>query len=228
MEFLRLNLRFQKVFKQFLCCWFSCQNCKFQIDFERMSYNLFFARHGETELNLAHKIQGNIDSALTEKGMQDAKSLGQKITGLKFNQVFSSDLGRSFMTAYFALQTGNITLPIQPDRRLREISFGDLALISNNSLHDGTYPHFTAKPDFVYPCGESFDILCNRVGDFLRENEEKWQGQQILLVVHSGVVRALQKVLEIPVEISPKNKIANGFLVECEVVGGKSVNYKIL
>jgi broad specificity phosphatase PhoE len=193
-----------------------------------MSYNLFFARHGETELNLAGKIQGNIDSALTEKGVQDAKKLGQKITGLNFDKVYSSDLGRSFMTAYFALQTANISQQIQPDKRLREINFGDLVLLLNNSMHDGTYPHFTDKPDFVYPGGESFEILCNRVGDFLRENEGKWQGQQILLVVHSGVVRALQKVLEIPVEVSSKNRIINGFLAEVEVKDGKSVNYKIL
>lgn len=216
-----------KNLNHFLSCWVSCQNCKLQIDFEQMSYNLFFARHGETELNLANKLQGSIDSPLTQKGTEDAQKLGQKITGLKFDQVFSSDLGRSFMTAYFALQKANISQQIQPDKRLREISFGELTLLSTKLLRS-QYPHYTDQPDFVYPGGESFEILCSRVGDFLAENEEKWQEQQILLIVHSGVVRALQKVLQVPVEVSSKNRITNGFLAEVEVKDGKSVNYKIL
>lgn len=194
-----------------------------------MSYSLLFARHGETELNLASKIQGWVDSPLTQKGIQDAKNLGQKIIGLKPHKVYSSDLGRSFMTAYFALKVVNLSqISIQPDKRLREISFGNLTLLSNNFLRDGTYPHFTDQPDFVYPEGESFEIVCDRVKEFLVENEGNWEGQNILLVVHSGVVRALQKVLKVPVEINSKNRIENGFLIQAQVQNQICVNYQIL
>ncbi|EHO52966.1 hypothetical protein HMPREF9104_00797 [Lentilactobacillus kisonensis F0435] len=40
----------------------------------------YMVRHGQTYLNLYNKIQGWIDSPLTEKGIQDAKSAGERLS----------------------------------------------------------------------------------------------------------------------------------------------------
>ncbi|MSE22130.1 histidine phosphatase family protein, partial [Lactobacillus parabuchneri] len=39
-----------------------------------MTISLYFVRHGQTYLNKYHRIQGVIDSPLTDKGIADAVS----------------------------------------------------------------------------------------------------------------------------------------------------------
>jgi probable phosphoglycerate mutase len=42
----------------------------------------YFVRHGQTMLNHYNKVQGWIDSPLTEKGRADAKRAGQQLKGI--------------------------------------------------------------------------------------------------------------------------------------------------
>lgn len=45
---------------------YDCEGEKF------MAINVYFVRHGQTYLNLYHRMQGWSDSPLTEKGLADA------------------------------------------------------------------------------------------------------------------------------------------------------------
>lgn len=40
-----------------------------------MTKKLYLMRHGQTQFNKLHKIQGACDSPLTQKGIDDAKKL---------------------------------------------------------------------------------------------------------------------------------------------------------
>ncbi|MCF6514640.1 histidine phosphatase family protein [Lactobacillus sp. S2-2] len=63
-----------------------------------MKITAYIVRHGQTYLNLYNKVQGWIDSPLTEKGIQDAKNAGSKLSGINFQSAFTSDSGRAIET----------------------------------------------------------------------------------------------------------------------------------
>ncbi|GEP24387.1 MAG: histidine phosphatase family protein [Lentilactobacillus diolivorans] len=67
----------------------------------------YLVRHGQTYMNLYNKVQGWIDSPLTEKGIADAKSAGKRLAKVDFNAAFTSDSGR-------AIDTGRLILKENP------------------------------------------------------------------------------------------------------------------
>lgn len=73
-----------------------------------MAVTAYLVRHGQTYLNLYNKVQGWIDSPLTEKGIQDAKNAGERLAGVDFDAAFTSDSGR-------AIQTGQEILKKNPN-----------------------------------------------------------------------------------------------------------------
>ncbi|MCH5461526.1 histidine phosphatase family protein [Lactobacillus sp. LC28-10] len=68
------------------------------------TFTAYFVRHGQTMLNHYNKIQGWIDSPLTEKGIADAKRAGQQLKAINFNAAYSSDSGRAIETASYILK----------------------------------------------------------------------------------------------------------------------------
>ncbi|PWG00708.1 histidine phosphatase family protein [Levilactobacillus bambusae] len=64
----------------------------------------YFVRHGQTMLNHYNKVQGWIDSPLTEKGIADAKRAGQNLKALNFDSAYSSDSGRAIETERLILK----------------------------------------------------------------------------------------------------------------------------
>lgn len=64
----------------------------------------YFVRHGQTMLNHYNKVQGWIDSPLTEQGIADADRAGQQLKALDFNAAYSSDSGRAIETASHILK----------------------------------------------------------------------------------------------------------------------------
>lgn len=69
-----------------------------------MSVAFYFARHGETRFNVQNRVQGWCDTALTEVGLQDARTLGRGLARGIFAAAWSSDAGRAQETLSVALQ----------------------------------------------------------------------------------------------------------------------------
>ena len=86
--------------------------------------DLFILRHGETEWNLAGRMQGHLDSALTELGREQARRQGRLLSQVVTEacEWFSSPQGRAFNTARIAAPHGQ---HIEQDMRLKEIGMGD-------------------------------------------------------------------------------------------------------
>ena len=62
---------------------------------------LYIIRHGQTEWNVARRMQGRLDSALTEVGQQQAIQHGQTLKGLGgVDHLYVSPAGRTQETAY--------------------------------------------------------------------------------------------------------------------------------
>lgn len=87
---------------------------------------LYFVRHGETEYNIKHVVQGWCNSPLTELGIHQADVVGIKLSDVAFQLAFSGDLGRQKETADRILSHNkNRFVPsLNVDEGLREIHFG--------------------------------------------------------------------------------------------------------
>jgi len=75
-------------------------------------------RHAETVWNREKRIQGQSDSALTDRGSEDADNWGRRLSRFSWDRILMSDSGRAVETA----ETINhhLQAPAESDPRLRE------------------------------------------------------------------------------------------------------------
>ncbi len=153
----------------------------------------YFLRHGETEYNTKHIVQGQIDSPLTAEGIENIKKLAVKFRDIKFDLAFSSDLLRAKRTAeIIALEH---KLAVETTELIRERSFGKYEA-QHNSVLDAYYKLFSELSDeekFTYSKDnvESNEKLMARVITFLRETAIAYPGKTILVASHGTVLRVL-------------------------------------
>ena len=83
---------------------------------------IYIVRHGETNMNQARILQGNFDEPLNSAGIELAKITGKALTGIHFDEAFSSPLSRSLDTIKILLsESGNEKTPIRIDKRIQEV-----------------------------------------------------------------------------------------------------------
>lgn len=73
---------------------------------------LYVVRHGESETNLQGKWGGHYDTALTSKGLEQAKQLACKLLDIDYEIIVSSSLTRARQTAEIIQKIINIPLII--------------------------------------------------------------------------------------------------------------------
>ena len=84
---------------------------------------VYLVRHGETQWNAERRIQGQSDSPLTEKGVQQAWQVAERARTLGITHVISSDLGRTQQTARIIADACGCDVTLEP--RLRELDMGE-------------------------------------------------------------------------------------------------------
>ena len=89
---------------------------------------LYIVRHGETEWNVIKRFQGQLNTPLTEKGIKKLKETGKKLKNILFDQVYTSELGRTVASAEIILNENNgyknNKLELQKLAELNEVYFG--------------------------------------------------------------------------------------------------------
>lgn len=163
---------------------------------------IYLVRHGETEWNVAGRLQGHGDSSLTEKGRSQARFLGKKLAKIQFDAVYSSDLGRARETAELIILSKK--LAVQTTLALRERSFGDhegMTVDHHRELIRELLEKFETLTDeekyrFKYNnYQESDQELAGRLATYLREISVTNSGKTVLMVSHGGIIRAFLIVL---------------------------------
>ncbi len=133
---------------------------------------IFVLRHGETEWNHAHRMQGGLDSALTAKGRAQADAMGAALAAAgvrgQSHGLLSSPQGRALHTAQIANR--HLGADITPDARLSEITMGAWSGLTRDQI-DARWPG-PADESFIEfyaraPGGESFESLWDRCGAVL-------------------------------------------------------------
>ena len=85
-------------------------------------------RHGETDSNRLHTIQGHLDTPLSSVGLRQAESVATYLAETKFSLAISSDLKRALLTGQI-IARANASLEeseIEQWGVLRERCFGEL------------------------------------------------------------------------------------------------------
>jgi probable phosphoglycerate mutase len=152
----------------------------------------YLVRHGQTEHNHKALTMGaRIDTPLTETGLANAAVLAKKLIGIKFDHVYSSDLGRAFITAHVIVEKLGFESRLSRAKELREIDYGQFTYRFKEEVKREC-PQFTNDPDFVFPEGESPRQMQKRAVRFIHTLETEHPGKTLLIVTHAGVIRALK------------------------------------
>ena len=83
---------------------------------------MFLVRHGETEWNKQNRLQGNQDSSLTSKGIQQALRVKRSLRQHTIDLAFVSPLKRARDTLQLILKDEDIEAEVS--NGLREINLG--------------------------------------------------------------------------------------------------------
>jgi len=163
---------------------------------------LILARHGETVWNVEGRIQGQKDSPLTARGVEQAKQLG-RLRRLNPCPIFASPLGRVTATINLLGLSGKIFY----DSRLEEMNFGDYeGIIKSQS------PYTISAWDESYPNGESYKDVYNRAMKFLCTLPTNIPGP-ILIIAHETINKYLAGItLQLPREKILTLKQPNGLV----------------
>ena len=87
-----------------------------------MKTTIYVTRHGETEWNVAKRMQGRKNSALTENGIVQAKQLGNRMKDLPIHAIYSSPSEKN--ASYGRVNKGERDIPIIADEHFYEINMG--------------------------------------------------------------------------------------------------------
>ena len=89
---------------------------------------LYIVRHGETEWNVIKRFQGQLNTPLTEKGIEKLRETGKKLENVLFDEVYTSELGRTVASAEIILNENrgykNKKRELKKLAELNEVYFG--------------------------------------------------------------------------------------------------------
>ena len=154
---------------------------------------IYVARHGQTEYNVLGRIQGQIDTPLTDGGYKNAFLVADKLKGLKFDHIYSSDLGRAFITAHVIAEKLNLENRIVREKKLREQNFGEF---NGKTLEELKNTKFFGNPNYTPKDGENFKQMQKRIVKFILNLELLHKDKTALIVSHGGCINALKGYFE--------------------------------
>ncbi|WP_298176482.1 histidine phosphatase family protein [Saccharomonospora sp.] len=167
---------------------------------------LLLWRHGETDYNAAGRMQGQLDSSLTEVGWKQAKFAAPALARFSPDLVIASDLRRATDTA--TVLTEAFELPLRLDKRLRETHLGEWQGLTGDAVDEmapGDRERWRLDVTWAPPGGESRLDVAERAHEVvvdLLHGEERLE--TVLFAAHGGLILALTaKLLRLPHELWP-------------------------
>ena len=180
---------------------------------------LYFTRHGESEWNLIHRVQGRHNSSLTERGVRMALQLKKRLKGLPYTRVLVSPLDRAMQTAQL-LTEGTGIVP-EPDDRICEVDLGVMEGQIMEELPPLMLHQFYNEPQNYRPeGGEGYPAAFERVSDLMRELET--EDGCVLIVAHALILRLIRLyLLKLPISEMMKVHTEGCCFCEAHYTDGK-------
>ena len=179
----------------------------------RWVQNLYLVRHGETEFNRENRLGGN--PSLTEHGREQACRLAEYFAGIDIPYLFTSTKLRSAQTAAPLLECRTeCTAMALPE--FDEINAGVCENMSYADVRDSMPLEYEArarnKYGYIYPNGESYAMLKDRVARGLRRALFLAGEGSLMIVGHQAINRTIlslflfQRPSDVPYTYIPQNQ----------------------
>ena len=162
---------------------------------------LYFVRHGRTIWNLEGRFQGaGGDSPLLPESIDTLKVLGQYLSNIPFDEIYSSDLPRAVKSAEIIQSQLQTQCPLETIPDLREWHLGKLEGLKIATL-EAIYPQQIkafrtnlAKFDTRMFEAESLYSTTQRTIQFIK-SLKKSQAERVLIVGHGANLTASLRTL---------------------------------
>lgn len=155
-----------------------------------MAKRVTLVRHAETEANVSGGWQGHRDSPITERGMAQIESLGERIGPPSL--LVCSDLER-------AVRTAGAIGDAELDPAWRELDFGSwegMTPAEIRSRYPETFAAMVGGGDFLPEGGEPLSEFNARIlGALDRIADRLADGEEAIVVTHGGVILRLAAAL---------------------------------
>jgi broad specificity phosphatase PhoE len=148
--------------------------------------NLYvLTRHGESTLNFENRINGDfsVPVALTEKGREEARLLGQQVAHVRLELCLHTRFGRTRETAEIALAGREVPFEVEP--LLDDIDVGEL---EGKTIEDYRAWKREHERSDDFPGGESLDDAAKRYALAFRKLLDRPESS-VLVVTHEIPVR---------------------------------------
>lgn len=149
-----------------------------------MTTELYLVRHGETDWNQQHRIQGLTDIPLNDTGRDQARTTGRLLARRRWDGVYASPLSRAFETASIIASEVGLGEPLPVDA-LVERNYGDAEGLDFGEV-ERRYPDRASVPG-----QESREDVIARVVPALRDLAMAHSGESLVVVSHGGAIRAV-------------------------------------
>jgi probable phosphoglycerate mutase len=177
---------------------------------------LVLLRHGQTEWNAGNRMQGQIDTDLTDLGRQQAAAAAEVLAKRQPLVIVSSDLRRALDTATALAERCGV--PVAVDTRLRETHLGDWQGLTHLEV-DGVAPGARlawrddarwaphggeSRVDVAERSTPVVDELIGKLGEWGSDGSGDGADRPVVLVAHGGLIAALTAaLLALPVDNWP-------------------------
>lgn len=145
---------------------------------------LYLVRHGETDWNRQHLIQGRTDIPLNDTGRQQARATGRLLARRSWDAVVASPLSRAFETASIIADELGLPVPTTDDA-LVERNYGEAEGLDWDEVQR-LFPGETPVPG-----RESHGDVAARALPALMAIAEAHPDEAVLVVSHGGVIRSV-------------------------------------
>lgn len=173
---------------------------------------LVLLRHGQTEYNAGSRMQGQLDTDLSELGREQAFAAAEVLGKRQPLLIVSSDLRRALDTATALGERSGV--PVLTDTRLRETHLGDWQGMTHHevdAIAPGARLAWRDDARWAPHGGESrVDVTARSLPLVaeLVEQQEEWGADDaerpVVLVAHGGLIAALTgAILGLPVDNWP-------------------------
>jgi probable phosphoglycerate mutase len=158
---------------------------------------LALVRHGSTVVSDEDRFAGSSDVALSERGREEARLLGERLAKTPFDAIYTSPLQRCRETAARLAESHG--LEPRPSPALVEIDHGRWEGLTRDEVEarfPEEYAQWTDDPfSFAPEGGTTGAEVVARVLPCLRQLFRDHAGQQILVVSHKATIRLLVAIL---------------------------------
>ena len=144
-----------------------------------------------------------MDVPLSPKGIEEAKSAGEKLREVKFHRAFTSVLMRANETLRIVLEAiGQTGIPIEKDKALNERMYGELQGLNKaetaQKYGDAQVKIWRRSYDVRPPGGESLKDTAERTLPYYEKmiKPHLLKGETIIIAAHGNSLRALVMELD--------------------------------